>query len=373
MARWLAAAVLLCATFVAAACPLCMGYRPSTAQQLTLLGQAVLALPTGNGDSYRVVATIKGKEPPGGRIEAAAVQVDGATAAEGKPLLLARDDTWPIWVSFGTIGAQHAGWLREVVAGKRDTDLSADEWRARVALMLPYLESREPLVAEIAYGEFAAAPYASLVTVKSRLTVASIRRWLADPKLAARQPLYLLLVGIGGDAHDAVGLERRLEDAWQSGDATNVGSMIAAELQLQGPKRVAWVDQRYLTDSKRSTPEIEAALLALSVHGNANGAIPRERVIQSYRMFIKEHKDIAGYVAQDLATWQYWDAVPEYVALMKSNIRQQYPSRIAIIAYLRQSPAGKAGSIDLPLSESLSSEQATSTVPKASTMPVLPQ
>jgi hypothetical protein len=90
-------------------------------------------------------------------------------------------------------------------------------------------------------------------------------------------------------------------------------------------------------------PEIEAALLALSVQGNANNVIPRGRVIRSYRMFMKEHKEIAGFVAQDLAAWQYWDAVPEYVALMQSGLRQQYASRVAIVAYLKQSPGGAAG------------------------------
>ena len=93
---------------------------------------------------------------------------------------------------------------------------------------------------------------------------------------------------------------------------------------------MAWVESKYLVDRKRSPREIKAALLALSVHGDANGAIPRERVIQSYRMFMNEHPDIAGYVAPDLAAWQYWDAVPDYLALMKSDVRQQYPSRLAI-------------------------------------------
>ena len=106
---------------------------------------------------------------------------------------------------------------------------------------------------------------------------------------------------------------------------------------------MAWVEAKYLRDRKRSPPEIKAALLALSVQGNTNGAIPRDRVIQSYRVFMKEHKEIAGYVAQDLAAWQYWDAVPEYVALMKSDVRQQYPSRVSILEYLRQSPGGAHG------------------------------
>ena len=126
---------------------------------------------------------------------------------------------------------------------------------------------------------------------------------------------------------DAAALEQRLEAAWKSGDATNLASMLAADLELRGAARMTWVEERYLRDRARSAPEIEAALLALSVHGNANGVIPRERVIQSYRVFMKEHPEIAGYVAPDLAAWQYWDAVPEYVALMKSDVRQQFPSR----------------------------------------------
>ena len=123
-------------------------------------------------------------------------------------------------------------------------------------------------------------------------------------------------------------------------DATNLASMIAADLQLRGPSRMAWVDAKYMGDRLRSTRELEGALLALSVLGNANGAIPRERVIQSYRLFMQEHRELAGFVAGDLAAWQYWGAVPVYLALIKSNVRQNFASRVAISAYLRQSPIG---------------------------------
>jgi hypothetical protein len=118
--------------------------------------------------------------------------------------------------------------------------------------------------------------------------------------------------------------------------------MLAADLELRGAERVAWVESNYLADPKRSPLEIKSALLALSVLGNANGAIPRERVIQSYRVFMKEHPEIAGYVAPDLAAWQYWDAVPDYLALLKSGARQQYPARLAMLVYLQKSPNAKA-------------------------------
>ncbi len=374
MTRWFLAALLLFASIDLAACPLCLGaFQSSAAEQLAYLKRSVLAVATADGSRYRVVDVIKGERPASGFIDASAVHLKVEPNGNTKTLLLVRDDTWPMWASVGAIGAEHARWLRRLAAGKRSTDMNADEWRARVALMLPYLENPEPSVAEIAYGELAAAPYAALLTVKSRLAAPTIRRWLEDPKLAARQSLYLLLLGIAGDAKDAARLEARLDAAWQAGDATNLGSMIAADLQLRGPAHMEWVDAKYMRDRHRSTRELEAVVLALSVYGNANGVIPRERVIRSYRLFMQEHQDVAGFVARDFAAWQYWDAVPDYVALMKSNVRQQYPSRIAIIAYLRESPDGRAGGIDLPIAEGLPLKQSTNAAREASTRPAWPQ
>ena len=165
---------------------------------------------------------------------------------------------------------------------------------------------------------------------------------MADPQLAARQQLYVLLLGIAGDERDAVALEQRLDAAWKAGDATNLASMLTADLELRGPARVNWVEERYLSDRSRSATEVAAALLALSVQGQTNAAIPRARVIQAYRLYMKAHPENAGNVAPDLAAWRYWDAVPEYEALMKSGVRQQYPSMLAMLNYLRQSSESMA-------------------------------
>jgi hypothetical protein len=227
-------------------------------------------------------------------------------------------------------------------AGKRAADVSPEEWRARVALVVPHLHDPEPLAADLSYAELQAAPYAALRTAKPHLDAAALRQWLADPQLAAHQPLCLLLLGISGNAQDAAALEQRLQAAWESGNTANLGCMLAADLELRGAERVAWVESNYLADPRRSPLEIKAALLALSVHGNANGTIPRERVIQSYRVFMKEHPETAGYVAPDLAAWQYWDAVPDYLALLKTGVRQQDPARLAMLVYLQKSPNAKA-------------------------------
>jgi len=367
----LLAALFVCVSSVASACPLCLGaFRSSVAQQLVNLPHALLAEPSEDGRAYRVVALIKGERPASATIPAEAIQLDDFRDASAT-LLLVRDEGWSMWLGLGAVTVEHAGWLRQIATVKRPPDMNADEWRIHVALMLPYLEHREPLVATMAYGELSVAPYPALVSAKTRLDAPAIRRWLADPRLMARQPLYLLLLGIAGDAADARSLEPQLEALCLANDATNLGSMIAADLQLRGPSAMAWVDAKYMGDRLRSTHELEAALLALSVLGSANDQIPRERVIQSYRLFIQEHKPLAGFVARDLADWQYWGAVPLYLALTKSNVRQDFKSRVAVAAYLRQSPVGSL--IESDVSEIRIPDQPASDERAVIPIPMLPR
>lgn len=337
MRRYLVAVVLLLVGTLANACPLCVGTAArSSSQDFDDLSRVVLARPQGSG--YRVVDVIKGAQPDA-MLEEVVVRVP---AAPGKALLLVRDDTWPMWVSLGPIGAQHAATLREL-AGNHPPESDVPAWRHRLEVALPHLEDRDALLAEIAYAECASAPYVALRSARPSLDAVTLRRLVGDPRLATRQPLYLLLLGIAGDSRDAVRVEARLEGALRARDATNVASLLAADLELRGPSRMTWLEERYLSDPSRTSTEIEAALLALTVQANSGGAIPRDRVIAAYRVFMRAHKDMAGLVAPDLAAWGYWDATPEFAALLEANVRQQYASRAAMVAYLRQSPlAAKA-------------------------------
>jgi hypothetical protein len=388
MKRWPTCALLLMASGVAAACPLCgdwldsmpaqgAAYRQravpaSTAEGGTQLevidairsevptggasetaavyrldrdaaANAVLALPDGRGSRLKVVEVIQGDFPLGGAIESAWVdRVDPRTPVGTKPLLLIRARTWQSWANLGPIGAEHARWLRKLAASKPATNLTEGEWQTHVALALPYLENAEPMVAEIAYGELARAPYSAMRSLRALLDAGALRQWAADPRLAKRQSLYTLLLGVAGDATDAARIEQRLEATWNAKDATNLGPMLAADLELRGPSRMAWIDVKYMSDRDRTTRELQAVLLALSVQGAANATIPRERVIESYRTFIDGHKALAGFVAQDLAAWNYWDAGPEYVALLRSDLAQHPASRYAMLNYLKQSPRADA-------------------------------
>jgi hypothetical protein len=346
------AALLIVAAGGAQACQICAQALAITpGQQLDAADQAVLAMPL-PGERFRIVAIVKG-QVANGIIAEEVLRVDAATLRAGKPLLLLRDKLVQRWSSMGSIDAEHAGWLRQLTATGQPLaswprpaqtlfELTEIERRRRLALVLPYLEHPEPLAAEIAHGEVSRAPYPTLRSLKPQLHAAKIAQWIDDPRLVARRSTFTLLLGIAGGRDDATRLEHRIDAALRSRDATDLAAMLAADLELRGPSRVDWIEQAYFTDRTRTLPEIESALLALGVHGAASAAVPRARVIEAYRLFIRERKAMAGFVAQQLADWECWDATADYVALLQSDALQDPSSHFAVVNYLQRSPRASA-------------------------------
>jgi hypothetical protein len=361
--RWLAsrlaAVFLLISAAAAVACPLCYEaarQMVTIGQQLDMADQVVLATPLGGANQFRIVAVVKGKTAVGDIIGDPVMGLDTAAAANSDPCLLVRDPLAAQWTGLGTIRAEYADWLRQLAAtalvkGNRprtvwplnmQTSLSDAGWRQRVALVLPYLENSDPLAARIAWGELARAPYAIMDVAKTRIDAAAVESWLDDPKLASRHAAYTLLLGFVGGPANAARLERQLEAAWNSHSTTNLAAMIGADLELRGPSQVGWVEAMYFADRSRTMPEIEAALLALNVHGDANRTVPRERVIQAYRAFIRERPPMAGFVAMQLADWGYWDVATEYAALLKSNTITDPASHFAVVNFLQRAASASA-------------------------------
>lgn len=280
-------ALALAATGAAAlACALCLNAFKVTlrAQDLVYAQRVVLAVPQGEG--WRVVERIKGDGLAAGSIISEPVARLTPDQAQGKPLLLIREDRWLQWVNMGAIGAAHADWLREL-ARPLPVGPAGDERRvARVGFLLPSLQSPEPMVAELAYGEIAAAPYRAMRANKAAIDLEAVRRWVSDPALDSRHDLYLLLLGIAGGPADAAALQRRLDAQYKTKDPTHLAALLAADLELRGPSRLGWLEKRYLRDTSRGLDEQQAALLALSVQAAEDAVIPRAQVMALYRRLL---------------------------------------------------------------------------------------
>ena len=112
--------------------------------------------------------------------------------------------------------------------------------------------------------------------------------------------------------------------------------------QLRGDAGVEWIDTNYFKTKERSDKEVQAAVLALTVHGNDGVKINRDRVVKSYADYIKANPERAGFVASDLGNWGRWEFVNDYMALLRSGTQQAFASRYSIVLYLMRSPSQEA-------------------------------
>jgi hypothetical protein len=345
--RWRVAARRFVRTVLAAAglvgsaalaCPVCAPGAPATpVQALIEADRAVLARSVGAGGDIRIEQVLKGTGESGELIDG--IRLEGrAPDGDSRSLLLARDAIVGRWALLGTIDPRHADWLRGLAALEPTSELTPAGWRDRVARFLPLLASPEPLVSDTAHGEVARAPFGAMRANRELIDVARIRRDVDDPALASRRPLNLLLLGIAGDPEDARRIARRLAAKVPGGDPADVAALLAADLELRGASRLPVIEREWLLGQGRAPSEIQAALVALSVHGTESDRVPRDRIVDTYLRFIQARPSFAGWVAQDLATWRVWSATPHYVGLIASSEDLPFSSRIAILNYLRLSP-----------------------------------
>ena len=382
--RWLTGALLLFACGRVGGCPLCLdsqGY--ASAQELVSRQRAQMALPgTGgappdvinairdevptagagyrldrdaagnavlaqlgdNGTPLKVVEVIRGEMPAGGTIEPSwVIGLPRNAAPSVKPLLLIRARKWQSWANVGPIGVEHAEWLRKLAAAKRTTDTDGCRMAGRGS----------PSCWPTSRALNRWRPKSLTANLRERLTLHCDHSKVASTYWRCANGPPILGSRSGSRCTRCfwvLGVTRLTPRAWSSGSTlrgkpwTRRTSARCSQPTWSCAGRHGWhgstpVHGRSRSDTRRSS---RRRLLALSVQGGANATIPRERVIESYRRFIERAEPFAGFVAQDLAAWNYWDAGPEYVALLRSDLPQHPASRYAMWSYLKQSPRADA-------------------------------
>ena len=324
------------------ACTIC---APADAQntvvQRLFAADAVVLASAQGGGAWRTLEVIKG-EPPQGTItldELAPGPAGGGAPATGLLTYSAGSQSWRV---LGSLSLARADWARRLLAMGRAADTPADAWPQRLAFFAPDFESDEALVAQAAYEEVAVAPYAVMRTLRPALDAGKLTQWLAAPELAARRPLYTLLLGVAGDGAAAVALQARLLDAAPALSLGEHSALFAAYLELRASAGLDWVEHRFLRDAARPAPDLQAALLALSVHGNDGVRLSRERVVQAYAAFIRHNPARAGLVASDLGNWERWEFADDFATILKSGVPQAFASRYSMVFYLMRSPTPAA-------------------------------
>ena len=337
--RWLTLWVLLVPATTAQACSICAPANGSDTLlfQLHAADAVVLAAPVAGRSGLALLQAVKGEAPT-----AAVLPSGGSLPADQalgeQPVLLlysAVNQSWRVW---GRLGLQRAEWLRRLTALPLPAAVAPQQWPQRLAFFVRDLEDPQPLVAQTVYEEISVAPYAALRGLKAAVDAGRLRRWVEQPQLAARQPLYLLLLGISGSAADLPWLERlmRVHDPAQRSNA--LSAMLAAYLELGGKDALDWVVRNYLTDGRRTEVEVLAAVLALGVHGTDGGRLERSQVVRAYASLIAGNPRMAGLAASDLANWGHWEFGAAYAGILRSGVPLAFTARYAMVFYLLRNP-----------------------------------
>lgn len=310
----------------AIACPICSGTAPRLTLLQTLINadRAVIARPLGSSD-FEMLASIKASskenDRPGMRLRTPkfAPGEDVPMRADAPSVLLLRQSLGGAWVVAGPMPASAAPAARLLVGAKRSTDMTLADWQARVVKLAPLLEHPVPLLAETAYGEIARSPYAAMRSARGFVKPADLKAWLADPGRAPRRSLYWLLYGINAGPAEARDLAARVDALGRGNGLTDLSSLLAADLEAGGAARRAVLRKRYFEDRSRTLPELQEALLAFTVHADAGDAALRRDTAAMFGRLVRTHRALGGLVAADLARWRYWEAVPDYIALLRSR------------------------------------------------------
>ena len=319
-------------------------------QRLRVADAVVLAAPLPGGGQFQAVEGIKGDVPKGSIVAdeagGGAARLPGATGT----VLLVYSAATQSWRVLGTLGKTRAEWARQlVVMGPAHTlgsAVPAAVWAKRLDFFVPDLENTEPLVAQAASDEIALAPYGAMRTLRPHLDAKKLLDWIETPSLsslrlalrAARRPLYAMLLGIAGDPSTAAVVESKLLSGSRTDNLADVAGLFAALLELRGNAAVTWIERHYLTDTKRTDTEIQAAISALSVQGNDGMRVGRDRVVQAYATLLRHNPARSGWAASDLASWGRWEFGEDYLAVLKSGEPQAFASRYAVVLYLTRSP-----------------------------------
>ncbi|HUY34179.1 MAG TPA: hypothetical protein VMV69_15635 [Pirellulales bacterium] len=331
----------------AAACPFCTAVRPSLTQRREAAAVAALGELTAVGKLalvFEVHQVQKGGErlAAGETIEIAVDDAAGPRAA-AKPGTLVL-----LWANAPGKPAGNAAleWSWEILTEvsyaylARAPGLNVPVAK-RLAYFAPFLEHREPLLADDAYLEFGHATYDEVAQVADKLSSGSLRAWLRDPNVPPeRKGFYGLALGLPGDddqrAANAAFLRNEILRPANDFRAGFDG-LLGGYLMAAGAPALELIERNFLADPKAAEGDVRHAITALRFYHQYGHEIPDERLKRALRRLLGR-PEFAAMVIVDLARWQDWEALRTVAGLFDKREFAEPATDRAIVGYLLAAP-----------------------------------
>lgn len=342
-------ALLICSG-PAAACPFCTAVKPSLSQRCDTAEVAALAEcleANRQRQTFRLQKTLRGAELLEGKtsleLPADSLEVVDAALKPGNlTLLLARrdalsDDDKLRWSEVPLDELSYAYVARAPSSRKPAAE--------RLSYFIPFLEHRNPLLAEDAYREFGRARFDEVAQVADKLPMDSLRAWLADDQIPQeRKGFYGLALGL---ARDPAERRRNAEFLKQqilkpaSDFRAGFDGVLGGYLLAAGEPGLELIEQKYLADPLAASGDVRHAMTALRFYHEYGREIPGERVAAAMRRLLAR-EEFAPEAIVDLARWEDWESTPAVIALNRRLQSQNAAIRRAAIGFLTLSPMQQA-------------------------------
>jgi hypothetical protein len=351
-ARVISLVLVLLLAVKAVACPFCTAVKPSIAERVEQADRAALVevITVGAQESTFVVRqplatgnNVTGDQGTGEKLAARqslaipARDVSGAYRTGQLALLMAMRDAESQRLIWEVTPLDEVAYA--YVARSPSRRLPATE---RLPYFARFLENANQTIAEDAYLEFGAASFDQVAQVADRLPMASLRRWIADPKIPeARQGFYGLALGLAKTdadrrANQAV-LQQRV-DASADDFRAGFDGVLGGYLLLAGRAGLAHVEATLLANPQAPIGDVRHAMTALRfMHEFGEDAIPTPEISRAMRKLLAR-PELAAAAIVDLARWQDWESLPDVTALFTKQGYTDAATTRAIVGYLSACP-----------------------------------
>ena len=204
----------------------------------------------------------------------------------------------------------------------------------RLTYVLNFLEHSDSIIAADAYLEFENADFKHLEQLARQLSPDKIRPWLVNADSSqSRREVYGKLLGLCGDASDALWLEKAILNS--NGEfRLGLQGVVSGYLLLRKDKGLDVLDKHVFENRSAIFSETFAGMNALRFMWTYGGdRISPDRLRRSMRLLL-ERPDIADLALGDLARWKDW-SVQDVVMTKYGTGEFSVPSyKRAVVRYL---------------------------------------
>lgn len=230
------------------------------------------------------------------------------------------------------------------------TKLPEDDGVERLRFFLKYLSDTDPILARDVYDEFASASYTDMQLLKESYDRAWLLESIQDVDMPPdRRRLYLVMLGICGQAEDAGELEKMLRSD-DPNQRSGLDALVSCFISLRGADALDLVNELYLNNRESSYADTYSAIMALRFHGTDGGVVDRQKVAESLRIML-DRPELADLVIPDLARWEDWTVISKLADLFRNADDKSSWVRVPVINYLRACPLPEAAKVIEELKE----------------------